>query len=59
MGPHIIVHMMGYVPVMLLKGCLVCQLYFMLDQSSFAQIQVTVCKQVFPFEQQLPGLFLL
>ena len=31
----------------------------MLDQSSFAQIKVTVCKQVFPFEQQLPSLFLL
>ena len=31
----------------------------MLDQSSFAKIQVTVCKQVLPFEQQFPGLFLL
>ena len=41
---------------MLLKGYLVCQFYFMLGQSSFAQIQVTACKQVFPYEQQLPGL---
>ena len=31
----------------------------MFDQSSFAHIQVTVCKQVFPFEQQLPSPFLL
>ena len=59
MGPHVILHVRGYVPVMLLKGHLVWQLYFMLDQSSSAQIQVTVCKQVFSFEQQLPGLFLL
>ena len=43
-------------PAMLLKGRLVCQCYFMFSQGSFAQIQVIVCKQVLPFEQQLPGL---
>ena len=31
----------------------------MFGQSSFAQIQVTVCEKVLPIEQQLPGLFLL
>ena len=50
MGPHIIIHMRGYVPVMLFEGHLICQLYFMLDQSGFAQIQVTAYKQVLPFE---------
>ena len=48
-----------YAPVTLLEGHLICQTYFMLDQSSFAKIQVTVHKQVLPFEQQLPSLFLL
>ena len=43
----------------LLEGHLICYLYFMLDQSSFTQVQVAVLKQVFPFEQQFFGLFLL
>ena len=37
---------------MLLEGDPVCYLNFMLDQSSFAQIQVTAGKQVLPFEEQ-------
>ena len=44
---------------MLFEGHLICQLYFMLDQNSFAQIYVIVHKQVLPFEQQLLSLFLL
>ena len=59
MGPHIIVHVRGYTSIMILKGHLICQHYFVFGQSSFAHIQVTMCKQVFPFEQQLPDLFLL
>ena len=59
MGPHIIVHMGRYASIMLFKGRFICQSYFVLGQSSFAQIQVAVCKQMLPFEQQLPGLFLL
>ena len=31
----------------------------MFSQSSFTQIQVAVCEQMLPFEQQLLGLFLL
>ena len=45
--------------VALFEGHPICYLYFMLDQSSFAQVQVVACKQVFPFEQQFSGLFLL
>ena len=44
---------------MVLEGHLICYLNFMFDQSSFAHVQVTVAKQVFIFEQQLSGLFLL
>ena len=40
---------------MLFEGHLIHHLYFMLDQCSFAQVQVTVGKQMF----QLSGLFLL
>ena len=58
-GPHIIIHVGRYMLVTLLEGCLICYLYFVFDQSSFAQVQVTACKQVLPFEQQLSGLFLL
>ena len=43
---------------MLFEGHLVHYLYFMLDQSSFAQVWVPVGKQVFPSEQQLSGLLL-
>ena len=59
MGPHIIVHVGRYTLVMLLEGHLICYLYFVFDQSSFAQAQVTVYKEVLPFEQQLSGLLLL
>ena len=52
MGPHVIIHTRGYALATLLEGHLIHQLYFMLGQSSFAQIQVTVCKQMLPFEQQ-------
>ena len=45
--------------VMLLEGCLICYLNFLLDQSSFVQVQIAAGKHVFPFEQQLSGLFLL
>ena len=59
MGPHVIIHVRRYTLVVLLEGCPVCYIYFMLDQSSFAQVQVTAHKQVFPFEQQFSSLFLL
>ena len=59
MGPHIIVHVRGYASVALCEGCPICYLYFVLNQSSFAQVQVTALKQVFPFEPQFSGLFLL
>ena len=42
MGPHIIIHMMGYASVMLFEGHPICHLYFMFNQSSFAQVQVAV-----------------
>ena len=58
-APHVIIHVQRYILVKLLEGCLVHYLYLMLDQSSFAQVQVTAGKQVFPFGQQLSGLFLL
>ena len=45
--------------VMLFEGCPIHHLYFMLDQSSFAQVQVAEGKQVLPFWQQLSCLFLL
>ena len=59
MGPHIIIHVGRYTSVVLFEGHLIHYLYFMLDQSSFAQVQVAAQKQVFPFEQQFSGLFLL
>ena len=51
MDPHIAVHVRRYMLVMLLEGCPICHLYFVFDQSSFAQVQVTMHKQVLPFEQ--------
>ena len=59
MGPHLIVHARWYMSVMLLEGHPIYYLYFIFDQSSFAQVQVPAGKQVLPFEQQLSGLFLL
>ena len=56
MGPHVILHVRRYTLVLLFKGHPICYVYFMLDQSSFAQVQVTGGKRVFPFEQQLSGL---
>ena len=58
-GPHVVIHMGRHMSVTLLKGCLIHLFYLVFDQGSFAQIQVTVCKQVLPFEQKLPGLLLL
>ena len=58
MGPHVVIHVGRYTSIALFEGHLIHYLYFMLDQSSFAQVQVTAYKQVFPFEQQFPGLFL-
>ena len=58
-GPHIVVHVGWYTSVTLLEGCPIHHLYFVFDQSSFTQVQITVCKQVFPFQQQLSGLLLL
>ena len=47
-------------PVMLLEGHLSpLPLFSVLLRASFVQVQVTACKQVFPFEQQLSGLLLL
>ena len=59
MGVHIIVYVGRYMSVMLLEGCLIHYLYFVFGQSSFTEVQITVCKQVLPFEQQLSGLLLL
>ena len=45
---------------MLLERHLIClTLFCAWFRAVFAHVQVTVCKQVFPFEQQFPGLFLL
>ena len=44
--------------VTLLEGCPIHQFDLVLNQGCFAQVQVTEGKQVFPFELQLPGLFL-
>ena len=59
MGPHIIIHVGRYTSVAVFEGHLICYLYYMLDQSCFAQVQVAVHKQVFLFEQQFSGLLLL
>ena len=58
-GPHVVICVRRYTLVTFLEGHLICYLDFMFDQSSFTQVQVTVGKQMFPFEQQFSGLFLL
>ena len=59
MGPHVIIHVGRYMSVVLFERHLICYLYFMFDESNFTQVQVTACKQVFPFEKQFSGLLLL
>ena len=49
----------GYSPVALFEGCPVSQVNSVLDEGHHSQVQVTVGKQVFPFDQQLVGLILL
>ena len=60
-GPsHVIIHDGEvYITNVLWRVSYPCHLYSMFDLSSFAQVQVTACKQVLPFEQQLSGLILL
>ena len=50
MGPHFIIHVGRYTSVVLLEGHQICHLYFVFNQSSLVQVQVTAYKQVFPFE---------
>ena len=59
MGLHIVIHVGTYTLVAFFEGYPIHYLCFMLDQSSFAQVKVTACKQVFLFEQQFSGLLLL
>ena len=51
-------YMLGYLPVVLIQRHLASQINLMLDDGCLSQVQVAVGKQVFPFSQQLPGLFL-
>ena len=48
----------GYFPVVLFKEYLVSQFDLPFDEGHLCQVQVIVGKQVFPFDQQLPGLVL-
>ena len=59
MNCHMIVHVGRYISVALFEGHLIHYCYFVFVQSSFAQVQVTACKHVLPFEHQLSGLLLL
>ena len=45
MGSCIVIHMRRDTSVVLIEGLLICHLYFVLTQSSLAQVQVTACKQ--------------
>ena len=59
MDPHNIIHVRRYMSVMFFERHPICYLNFMFDQTSFTKVQVALGKQVFPFEQQFSGLFLL
>ena len=48
----------GYSSVVHFEGCPVGQLYSKFDEGCLSKVQVAVGKQVFSFDQQLPGLLL-
>ena len=59
MGLHIVIHVTGYASVALCEGLPICYLNSVFNLGSSTQVQVAAGKQVFPFKQQCPGLFLL
>ena len=45
MDPHVVIHVGRYTSVAFFEGCLIYHLYFVFDQTSFAQVQVTMCNR--------------